>query len=169
MGGITRPAANPPASQSFLPQAGKEVKSEKMPASPAIFHISRSECAGQRPVRERSARRGSKGEPCSISPNGGSEHGAPFPQRSPALAVGTRLKPARNGRWVASAALLCFQLPTGGREACNSHSEPASRLRNVGLKGSKMTHEPSRADAAYSVFAEGEIIPPRLRPRRAPP
>ena len=100
-------------------------------------------------------------------PRRGSEHGAPFPQRSPALAVGTRLKPARNGRWVASAALLCFQLPTGGREACNSRGESASRLRNVGLKGSKMTHEPSRADAAYSVLRMVGTIPPR--PRRAPP
>lgn len=63
--------------------------------------------------------------------------------KCPALAVWTQLKPAQNGRWVASAVFLCFQLPTGGREACNSHSESASRLRNVGLKGSD--HAPSRA------------------------
>ncbi len=96
-------------------------------------------------------------------------------RKSPALAVGTRLKPARDGRWVASAVLLCFQLPTGGREACNSHGESASRFRNVGLKGSKMTHEPSRASASIKCSCQrillGEGLIPRrpLRPGRAPP
>ena len=90
-------------------------------------------------------------------------------KKSPALAVGTRLKPARNGRWVASAVLLCFQLPTGGREACNSHSESASRKRNVGLKGSiRLTN---RAGLLLNIqFCGGAgVIPPPRPPRRALP
>ena len=45
---------------------------------------------------------------------------------SPALAVGTQLKPARDGRWVASAVLRCFQLPAeAGRPAVHTASERA--------------------------------------------
>ncbi len=51
----------------------------------------------------------------------------------PALAVWTQLKPARLGRWVASAPLYRFQLPAKGREACEPWSEGASRFINVGL------------------------------------
>lgn len=49
---------------------------------------------------------------------------------SPALAVGTQLKPARDGRWVASAVLRCFQLPAeAGRPAVHTASErPVSKM-----------------------------------------
>ena len=52
---------------------------------------------------------------------------------SPALAVGTQLKPARDGRWVASAVLRCFQLPAeAGRPAvhtCLLYTSPSPRDR----------------------------------------
>lgn len=44
--------------------------------------------------------------------------------KRPAMAVRTRLKPAQEGRWVASAAFPCFQLPTeAGRPAIHASSQ----------------------------------------------
>ena len=66
---------------------------------------------------------------------------------NPALAVWARLKPARNGRWVASTTLYCYQRPTnlkGGREACKPRREGASRLRDVGLK-EPITHRAGKS------------------------
>ena len=56
--------------------------------------------------------------------------------------MGTQLKPARDGRWVASAKFRCFQLPAeAGRPAVHA-MRWASRFRDVGLN--KTRHAPSR-------------------------
>ena len=54
----------------------------------------------------------------------------------PAIAVQTRLEPARIGRWVASPWLRCFQHPErgSGRPAI-PHGRWASLIKDVGLKG----------------------------------
>ncbi len=153
--GETTRFVTPPASQSNPLRGRNQSPIRKIGGSAAFFSHFTRQVYAQSACAQSGVRRVQKGNHDPARPLGWSGHGAPFPKISPALAVGTRLKPARNGRWVASAALLCFQLPTGGREACNSRGESASRLRNVGLKGSKMTHEPSRADAAYSVLMGG--------------
>ncbi len=62
---------------------------------------------------------------------------------NPALAVWVRLKPARNGRWVASTTLSCFQHPTPkGREACKPRREVGVPLKKCGFK--RTHHAPSR-------------------------
>lgn len=71
----------------------------------------------------------------------------------PALAVWTRLKPARNGRWVASSALICFQHPTilkGGREACRPHRELSVPFKKCGFK--RAHHAPSRKNMWCFVY-----------------
>ena len=70
----------------------------------------------------------------------------------PALAVWTCLKPAQNGRWVASTALYCFQLPAdldGGREACKPRCEVGVPFKKCGFK--KAHHAPSRKTRLKSV------------------
>ena len=68
------------------------------------------------------------------------------------------IKPARNGRWVASAPLYCFQLPTlrkGGREACKPRHKRGVPFQRCGFK-----KKPSRT--------EQEKVSPPL-PRRGSP
>ena len=81
----------------------------------------------------------------------------------PALAVWTRLKPARDGRWVASTMLYCFQLPAdlnGGREACKPRREGGVPFKKCGFK--RAHHAPSR-----KVHLKSTVI--RLPLRRSAP
>lgn len=65
-------------------------------------------------------------------------------KRCPALAVGTQLKPARDGRWVASVMLHAPFFQPEGPGGRDHTTRPASRLKNVGLKVSISTHRAGR-------------------------
>ena len=74
---------------------------------------------------------------------------------SPALAVGTQLKPARDGRWVASAVLYHFQLPAeAGRSAvCRGPSRRSSTRSFSGWRRSIPARSgPSRVWKNFSPF-----------------
>lgn len=66
-------------------------------------------------------------------------------KRCPALAVGTQLKPARDGRWVASVMLHAPFFQPEGREVCDPHHETSVPFEKCGFK-SVHFHAPSRAN-----------------------
>ena len=80
----------------------------------------------------------------------------------PALAVGTRLKPARNGRWVASAMLHAsfFQPRSGGLQSTRRVSIP---FKKCGFKRVRFTHRAGRCVPYYVVRGRSVTLP---RPRR---
>ena len=65
--------------------------------------------------------------------------------KRPALAVGTQLKPARDGRWVASVMLHAPFFQPEGREVCDPHHETSVPFEKCGFK-SVHFHAPSRAN-----------------------
>lgn len=82
--------------------------------------------------------------------------------KCPALAVGTRLKPARNGRWVASVVLHAsfFQPRSGGLQSTRRVSIP---FKKCGFKRVRCTHRAGHCFPYYVVRGQRVTLP---RPRR---